>query len=42
MQAEKDLSKLVKNNEDATIGNDRTSQIGNNESQLVGNDFMKK
>lgn len=42
MQAEKDLSKLVKNNEDTKIGNDRTSQIGNNESQLVGNDFMKQ
>jgi type VI secretion system secreted protein VgrG len=42
MQAEKDLSKLVKNDESTNIGNDRVSAIGNNESQTVGNDFMKQ
>lgn len=42
MQAEKDLAKLVKNNEDTAIGNDRTSQIGGNEAQKVGKDFMKQ
>jgi len=41
MQAEKDLNKLVKNDESVTIGNDRASAIGNNESQTIGNDFMK-
>jgi type VI secretion system secreted protein VgrG len=42
MQAEKDLSKLVKNDESTQIGNDRVSSIGHNESQTVGNDFMKQ
>ena len=42
MQAEKDLSKLVKNDESTNIGRDRVSAIGNNESQTVGNDFMKQ
>ncbi|WP_373372394.1 type VI secretion system Vgr family protein [Polyangium mundeleinium] len=41
MQAEKDLTKLVKNDESVMIGRDRESAIGNNESQTVGNDFIK-
>jgi type VI secretion system secreted protein VgrG len=42
MQAEKDLHKLVKNDEGVQIGNDRTSAIGHNEDQTIGNDFMKQ
>ncbi len=42
MQAEKDLHKLVKNDENVNIGNDRTSSIGNDESRSIGNDAMKQ
>jgi type VI secretion system secreted protein VgrG len=42
MQAEKDLNKLVKNDESVNIGNDRTSTIGNDESRTIGNDMMKQ
>lgn len=42
MQAEKDLSKRVKNDESVNIGNDRVSAIGRDESQTVGNDFFKQ
>lgn len=36
MQAEKDLKKLVKNNESVTIGNNRTKLVGANDSLTVG------
>jgi type VI secretion system secreted protein VgrG len=36
MQAEKDLKKLVKNNESVTIGNNRTKVVGANDSLIVG------
>lgn len=36
MQAEKDLKKLVKNNETVTIGNNRTKLVGANDSLTVG------
>lgn len=42
MQAEKDLKKLVKNDETTEIGNDRRSQIAGNEAQSVGKDFLKQ
>ena len=42
MQAEKDLKKLVKNDESVKIGRDRESAIGNNESRTIGNDSMKQ
>jgi type VI secretion system secreted protein VgrG len=42
MQAEKDLKKLVKNDENVKIGRDRESAIGNNESRTIGNDSMKQ
>ncbi|NUP10803.1 MAG: type VI secretion system tip protein VgrG [Polyangiaceae bacterium] len=42
MQAEKDMQKLVKNNESTQIGNDRMSKIGGNEAQQVGKDFIKQ
>ncbi|WP_245678245.1 type VI secretion system Vgr family protein [Chondromyces crocatus] len=46
MQAERDLKKLVKNDESVTIGNDRTKEVGhddllrvvNDRSRQVGND----
>jgi len=38
LQAEKDWVINVKNNEDATIGNDRTERIGNDETLTVGHD----
>jgi type VI secretion system secreted protein VgrG len=38
MQAEKDLNKLVKNNESVTIGNNRSKQVGNDDALTVGND----
>lgn len=38
MQAEKDLNKLVKNDESVNVGNDRTKQVGNNDTHCVGND----
>ncbi|EYF05390.1 type VI secretion system Vgr family protein [Chondromyces apiculatus] len=42
MQAEKDLNKLVKNDEQRNIGNDRTTSIGHNEDKTIGNDLMKQ
>ncbi|XXY44953.1 type VI secretion system tip protein TssI/VgrG [Sorangium sp. So ce269] len=41
MQAEKDLHKLVKNDQETTIGRDRTTGIGNNEDVTVGNNATK-
>jgi type VI secretion system secreted protein VgrG len=41
MQAEKDLNKLVKNDEEANVGHDRTRSVGNNETVSVGNDRGK-
>ncbi|WP_437764911.1 type VI secretion system tip protein TssI/VgrG [Sorangium sp. So ce281] len=38
MQAEKDLAKLVKNDESVTIGNDRTKSVGHDDTHTVGND----
>ena len=42
MQAERDLNKLVKRDEQVNIGQDRTSSIGNNEDRTIGNDSMKQ
>jgi type VI secretion system secreted protein VgrG len=41
-QAEKDMHKLVKNDENVVIGNDRASNIGHNENRTVGNDSFKQ
>ncbi|UQA58450.1 type VI secretion system tip protein VgrG [Polyangium aurulentum] len=41
MQAERDYNKLVKNNEVATIGNDRTKVVKNDENVTIGNDRTK-
>lgn len=41
MQAEKDLTKLVKNNESVTIGNDRTKTVKHDDSLTIGNDRTK-
>ncbi len=38
MQAEKDLHKLVKNDEEVKIGRDRTKQVGRDAQEHVGND----
>ncbi|MGK3968087.1 type VI secretion system Vgr family protein [Sorangium sp. So ce118] len=38
MQAEKDLDKLVKNDESVRIGHDRTKQVGHDDALTVGND----
>jgi type VI secretion system secreted protein VgrG len=38
VQAEKDLHKLVKNDEEVRIGRDRTKQVGHDDSHTVGND----
>lgn len=38
MQAEKDLNKLVKHDEQVKIGNDRTKQVGHDDALTVGND----
>ena len=38
MQAEKDLHKLVKNDEQVTIGHDRTKNVGRDDSRTVGRD----
>ncbi len=38
LQAEKDWVINVKNNEDATIGNDRTESVGHDETLTVGHD----
>ena len=42
MQAEKDLHKLVKNDQQTQVGNDRSTAIGNDESLVVGNDAAKQ
>jgi type VI secretion system secreted protein VgrG len=41
MQAEKDLHKLVKNDEQVTIGHDREKLVKNDDSLTVGNDRTK-
>jgi type VI secretion system secreted protein VgrG len=41
MQAEKDLHKLVKNDEDVTIGHDRAKLVKNDDALTVGNDRTK-
>lgn len=41
MQAEKDYNKLVKNNENVTIGNDRTKLVKANETVTIGKNLMK-
>ncbi len=38
MQAEKDLERLIKNNEADSVGNDRTRSVGNDETISVGHD----
>jgi type VI secretion system secreted protein VgrG len=38
MQAEKDLKKLVKNDEEVTIGRDRAKKVGRDDQQHVGHD----
>ncbi|MDC0747902.1 type VI secretion system Vgr family protein [Polyangium mundeleinium] len=42
MQAEKDLNKLVKNDESVNIGNDRTKSIGHDDTLTVGNDRSRQ
>ena len=37
LQAEKDLTSLVKHDEDRNVGNDRTTEIGHDETITVGN-----
>ena len=42
VQAEKDMSKLVKNDEDGTIGHDQTLSVGNDRSKTIGaNELMQ-
>ncbi len=41
MQAEKDLHKLVKHDEQVTIGRDRTKRVGRDDAITVGNDRTK-
>ncbi|MFO0756618.1 MAG: type VI secretion system tip protein TssI/VgrG [Byssovorax sp.] len=41
LQAEKDWNKLIKHNEDAVVGNNRTRQVKNDESVTVGNNRSK-
>jgi type VI secretion system secreted protein VgrG len=38
VQAEKDLTSLVKHDEDRNVGNDRSTEIGHDETITVGND----
>ncbi|MDI1450503.1 type VI secretion system tip protein TssI/VgrG [Polyangium sp. 6x1] len=40
-QAERDYNKLVKNDENTTVGNDRTKVIQRNENVTIGNDRSK-
>ncbi|MDC3961328.1 type VI secretion system Vgr family protein [Polyangium jinanense] len=40
-QAERDYNKLVKNDENTTVGNDRTKVIQRNENVTIGNDRTK-
>jgi type VI secretion system secreted protein VgrG len=42
VQAEKDLSKLVKNDEQVTIGHDRTKVVKNNEDVTIGKNLTKQ
>ncbi|MGK3962602.1 type VI secretion system Vgr family protein [Sorangium sp. So ce1667] len=42
MQAEKDLDKLVKNDESVRIGHDRTKQVGHDDALEVGNDRTRQ
>jgi type VI secretion system secreted protein VgrG len=42
MQAERDLNKLVKNDESVKIGNDRTKGVGHDDALTVGNDRSKQ
>ncbi len=42
MQAEKDMHKLVKNDEQSTVGRDRTRQVQRNEAVTVGKDRTKQ
>ena len=42
MQAEKDLDKLVKNDESVRIGHDRTKQVGHDDALTVGNDRTRQ
>jgi type VI secretion system secreted protein VgrG len=42
MQAEKDLHKLVKNDEEHTVGHDRTRRVHHDESVTVGNDRTRQ
>jgi type VI secretion system secreted protein VgrG len=42
MQAEKDLNKLVKHDEQVAIGNDRTKQVGHDDGLTVGHDRTRQ
>lgn len=42
MQAERDLDKLVKNDEFVRIGHDRTKQVGHDDALTVGNDRTRQ
>jgi type VI secretion system secreted protein VgrG len=42
MQAEKDLRKLVKNDEDQAVGRDRSRSVGRNETVNIGKDLVKQ
>jgi type VI secretion system secreted protein VgrG len=42
MQAEKDLNKLVKHDEEVKIGNDRTKSVGHDDSLAVGHDRARQ
>ncbi len=42
MQAEKDMSKLVKHDEKGTVGRDRTRSVGRDEASKVGNDRRRE
>jgi type VI secretion system secreted protein VgrG len=42
MQAEKDLNKLVKHDEQVTIGNDRTKQVKHDDALTVGHDRSRQ
>jgi type VI secretion system secreted protein VgrG len=42
MQAEKNLHKLVKNDEEVKIGNDRNKEVGRDDFHKVGNDRSKE
>ncbi|WP_437838190.1 type VI secretion system Vgr family protein [Sorangium sp. So ce1153] len=42
VQAEKDLNKLVKHDEQVAIGNDRTKQVGHDDALTVGHDRSRQ